>query len=340
MMEIHKKRRQQFILVALCIGALLTMVFSMSTGDFKMTVPQFFRILFGNGDTTDTMVLFEFRMPRLVVTLLSGMALAISGALLQSITKNPLADPGIIGINAGSGFGIVLLIMFMPVDSSTFVYILPLFSIIGGLLTALLIFILSHKKNEGIQPVRMILIGVGMATALSGASIIMTSTFNSDQMEFISAWYAGTIWGDTWPFAIMLAVTVCILLPIVFMKASTLNILNTHEHISTSVGVDVNRQRVILVSIAVFLSSCAVAVSGGIGFIGLLGPHIARSLVGPRHQMFMPIALLIGAILLTLSDTLGRILLQPAGIPAGIIVSIMGAPYFLYLMNRSAQNEY
>lgn len=340
MIEKYKRRRQLTILVILGIIALLTMAFSMTTGDFKMTVPQFFRTLFGNGDATDTMVLFEFRMPRLVVTLLSGMALAISGALLQSITKNPLADPGIIGINAGSGFFIVLLIMFMPVDSSTFVYILPLFSMLGGLLTALLIFVLSYKKNEGIQPVRMILMGVGMATALSGASIMMTSTFNSDQMEFISAWYAGSIWGDTWPFAVMITVAVCILMPIVWMKANVLNILNTHEHISTGVGVGVNRQRLILVSIAVFLSSCAVAVSGGIGFIGLLGPHIARSLVGPRHQMFMPVALLIGAILLALSDTLGRILLQPAGIPAGIIVSIMGAPYFLYLMNRSAQNEY
>ncbi|GGB08228.1 iron ABC transporter permease [Macrococcus hajekii] len=338
MIEAHRKRKQWLSVTVLCVVVLLTMAFSMTTGDFKMTIPQFFRILFGMGESTDTMILYEFRMPRLIVTLLSGAALALSGALLQSITRNPLADPGIIGINAGSGFFIVLLMIFLPVDSQTFVYVLPLFSMIGGLLTALIIFILSYKKNEGIQPVRMVLMGIGMATALSGASIMMTSTFKKEQMEFVASWYAGSIWGDTWPFAIILIISVFILVPLVFAKANTLNILNTHEHISIGVGVAVSRQRLLLIAIAVFLSSSAVAVSGGIAFIGLLGPHIARGLVGPRHQMFLPIALLIGAILLALSDTIGRILLQPSGVPAGIIVSLIGAPYFIYLMNKNARD--
>ncbi len=302
-----------------------------------MTFTEFFRTLLGMGSATEQMILYEFRMPRLLVTVLSGAALALSGALLQSITKNPLADPGIIGINAGSGFAIVLLIMFIPVDSSTFIYVLPLFSLLGGLLTALVIFALSFKKGDGINPVRMVLMGVGLATALSGGSIMMTTTFNKDQIEFVSTWFAGSIWGDTWPFASVMALIILIFVPIVFMKANVLNILNTHDHISKGVGINVGRQNILIVTLAVLLSSSAVAVSGGIGFIGLLGPHIARGMVGPRHQMFMPLALLIGAILLTLSDTFGRILLQPAGIPAGIIVSIIGAPYFLYLMSKKTQ---
>lgn len=302
-----------------------------------MTFTEFFRTLLGMGSAAEQMILYEFRMPRLLVTVLSGAALALSGALLQSITKNPLADPGIIGINAGSGFAIVLLIMFIPVDSSSFVYVLPLFSLLGGLLTALVIFALSFKKGDGINPVRMVLMGVGMATALSGGSIMMTTTFNKDQIEFVSTWFAGSIWGDTWPFASVMALIILIFVPIVFMKANVLNILNTHDHISKGVGINVGRQNILIVTLAVLLSSSAVAVSGGIGFIGLLGPHIARGMVGPRHQMFMPLAFLIGAILLTLSDTFGRILLQPAGIPAGIIVSIIGAPYFLYLMSKKTQ---
>ncbi len=337
MIEGHKKRRQNILFISLLILLLAVMSLSVTTGDFKMTFTEFFRTLLGMGSATEQMILYEFRMPRLLVTVLSGAALALSGALLQSITKNPLADPGIIGINAGSGFAIVLLIMFIPVDSSTFIYVLPLFSLLGGLLTALVIFALSFKKGDGINPVRMVLMGVGLATALSGGSIMMTTTFNKDQIEFVSTWFAGSIWGDTWPFASVMALIILIFVPIVFMKANVLNILNTHDHISKGVGINVGRQNILIVTLAVLLSSSAVAVSGGIGFIGLLGPHIARGMVGPRHQMFMPLALLIGAILLTLSDTFGRILLQPAGIPAGIIVSIIGAPYFLYLMSKKTQ---
>ncbi|KAA1039648.1 iron ABC transporter permease [Macrococcus equipercicus] len=335
MSEAHK--RQTIILIALLILLLGVMALSMTTGDFKMSFTEFFRTLFGMGSQTEQMILYEFRMPRLLVTLLSGAALALSGALLQSITKNPLADPGIIGINAGSGFTMVLLIMFIPVDSSTFVYVLPLFSLLGGILTALLIFTLSYKHGEGINPVRMVLIGVGLAAALSGASIMMTTTFNKDQVEFVSTWFAGNIWGDTWPFVVLLGLIVIICLPAIFMRANVLNILNTHDHISRGVGIHVARENIVLVLLSVLLSSSAVAVSGGIGFIGLLGPHIAKSMVGPRHQLFMPLALLIGAILLALADTLGRMLLQPEGIPAGIIVSIIGAPYFLYLMGKKTQ---
>ncbi|TDM12809.1 FecCD family ABC transporter permease [Macrococcus lamae] len=337
MIEAHKKRRQNIYFIILSILLLGVMALSMTTGDFKMSFTEFFRTLLGQGTSTEQMILYEFRMPRLLVTILSGAALALSGGLLQSITKNPLADPGIIGINAGSGFAIVFLIMFIPVDSTTFIYTLPLFSLLGGVLTALIIFVLSYKKLEGINPVRMVLMGVGLATALSGASIMMTTTFNKDQIEFVSTWFAGSIWGDTWPFAMMLGIIILIIVPFVFMRANILNILNTHDHISRGVGINVGRQNIIIVLLAVLLSSSAVAVSGGIGFIGLLGPHIARSMVGPRHQLFMPLALLIGAILLALSDTLGRVLLQPQGIPAGIIVSIIGAPYFLYLMSRKTQ---
>lgn len=334
MIEPSKKRRQQLIFTALLVVTFFIIALSMTTGDFKMSIGQFFNTLIGRGTDLDNMVLFEFRMPRLIVTLLSGAALALSGALLQSITRNPLADPGIIGINAGSGFIIVFLIMFMPVDSDSFIYVLPIFSMIGGLLAALIIFMLSYKGGEGINPVRMILMGVGLATALSGASIMMTTTFNKEKTEFVSTWFAGNIWGDTWPFAIVLGICMLILIPLVLMQSMTLNLLNTHDHISRGVGINVNRQNIWMVILSVLLSSSAVAVCGGIGFIGLLGPHIARSLVGPRHQMFMPIAILIGASLLAFSDTLGRMILQPEGIPAGIIVSVIGAPYFLYLMNR------
>ena len=285
------------------------------------------------GNETDTMVLYEFRMPRLLVTILCGAALSLSGALLQSITKNPLADPGIIGINAGSGFFIALLMIFMPVDSSNFVYVLPLFSLIGGLITAATVFLLSSSKR-GLNPMQMILIGVGLSTALSGAMIMMTSTFNKEDVEFISKWLGGNIWGDTWPFVWMIITVLIITIPILLLKLDILNILNTHEHISTGLGIRINRERVVILIISVMLCASAVSICGSIAFVGLIAPHIARQLVGPRHQVFIPITILLGAILLSFADTLGRLLIEPAGMPAGIIVSIIGAPYFLYLMRR------
>ncbi|MGK0554683.1 FecCD family ABC transporter permease [Macrococcus capreoli] len=329
----HTKAKNITTLFVLLLMLLSIITVSMTVGDFKMAPMQFIKTLFGMGNETDTMVLYEFRMPRLLVTILCGAALSLSGALLQSITKNPLADPGIVGINAGSGFFIALLIIFMPVDSNNFVYILPLFSMIGGLITAAVVFMLSSSRR-GVNPMQMVLTGVGLSTALSGAMIMMTSTFNKEDVEFISKWLGGNIWGDTWPFVGMIACILLITLPILFMKLNILNILNTHEHISTGLGININRERLLICIIAVMLCASAVSICGSIAFVGLIAPHIARQLVGPRHQAFIPITLLLGAILLSFADTLGRLLIEPAGMPAGIIVSIIGAPYFLYLMRK------
>lgn len=329
----HTKTKNVFISTILIIILFAIITVSMTVGDFKMSPLQFLKTLFGMGNETDTMVLYEFRMPRLLVTILCGTALSLSGALLQSITKNPLADPGIIGINAGSGFFIALLMIFMPVDSSNFVYVLPLFSLIGGLITAATVFLLSSSKR-GLNPMQMILIGVGLSTALSGAMIMMTSTFNKEDVEFISKWLGGNIWGDTWPFVWMIITVLIITIPILLLKLDILNILNTHEHISTGLGIRINRERSVILIISVMLCASAVSICGSIAFVGLIAPHIARQLVGPRHQVFIPITILLGAILLSFADTLGRLLIEPAGMPAGIIVSIIGAPYFLYLMRR------
>lgn len=329
----HTKTKNVFITTILIIILFAIITVSMTVGDFKMSPLQFLKTLFSMGNETDTMVLYEFRMPRLLVTILCGAALSLSGALLQSITKNPLADPGIIGINAGSGFFIALLMIFMPVDSSNFVYVLPLFSLIGGLITAATVFLLSSSKR-GLNPMQMILIGVGLSTALSGAMIMMTSTFNKEDVEFISKWLGGNIWGDTWPFVWMIITVLIITIPILLLKLDILNILNTHEHISTGLGIRINRERIVILIISVMLCASAVSICGSIAFVGLIAPHIARQLVGPRHQVFIPITILLGAILLSFADTLGRLLIEPAGMPAGIIVSIIGAPYFLYLMRR------
>ncbi|UBH08764.1 FecCD family ABC transporter permease [Macrococcus armenti] len=327
--------KQWFVLLTLLVFLAVIITLTMATGDFKMTPAQFIRTLFGYGDTTETMILYEFRLPRLLITVFSGIALALSGALLQSITKNPLADPGIMGINAGSGFFIALLMIFIPVDSNNFVYILPLLSMIGAIITVIAVLKLSYEPISGINPVKMILIGVGLSTALAGAMMMMTSTFNKEDVEFITKWLSGDIWGDSWPFVLMIATIMALTIPYIIYKLNVLNILNTHDHISTSVGIDLPVARRNIVIASVVLCASAVSVCGSIAFVGLISPHIARRLVGSRHQKFIPVTIVLGAILLSFADMVGRLFITATNIPAGIVVSIIGAPYFLYLMRKN-----
>lgn len=331
-----KLRHKQLLTMAiLIILVLLACAWSMTSGEYKMSVGTFFKTLIGQGEYTDTLILMEFRLPRMIITILAGAALAMSGAIIQSVTKNPLAEPGILGINAGSGFAIALFIVVGQVSADNFVYVLPFISMLGGIITALIIFSFSYNRGEGITPASMVLVGVGMATALSGGSLTLMSTFDEDQSEFIASWLAGNIWGDEWAFVIAFLPWVIVLIPFLLLKSNVLNLLNTHQYIAQGVGVKIGKERIVLLLIVVVLSSAAVSVAGAIGFIGLLGPHIAKSIVGPRHQLFLPISIFIGAFLLVLADTVGQIILQPSGIPAGIVVSIIGAPYFLYLMYKT-----
>jgi iron complex transport system permease protein len=329
------RHKQWLTMIILLVLLLLACAWSMTSGEYKMSMGDFFKTLFGQGNYTDSLILLDFRLPRMLITILAGIALAMSGAVIQSVTRNPLAEPGILGINAGSGFAIALFIVIGQVNADNFVYILPIISMIGGVGTALLIFTFSYNKGEGITPASMVLIGVGLATALSGGSLTIMSKFDKDQSEFIASWLAGNIWGDEWSFVIAFVPWLIIIIPFLLMKSNVLNLLNLHEHIAQGVGVKVSRERIILLILAVILSSAAVSVAGAIGFIGLMGPHIAKSIVGPRHQLFLPISIVLGALLLVVSDTIGQVILQPSGIPAGIIVAIIGAPYFLFLMYKS-----
>ncbi|HBU9594192.1 iron ABC transporter permease [Staphylococcus aureus] len=335
MISSNNKRRQWIALAVFSILLFLGCIWSITSGEYNIPVERFFKTLIGQGDAIDELILLDFRLPRMMITILAGAALSISGAIVQSVTKNPIAEPGILGINAGGGFAIALFIAIGKINADNFVYVLPLISILGGITAALIIFIFSFNKNEGVTPASMVLIGVGLQTALYGGSITIMSKFDDKQSDFIAAWFAGNIWGDEWPFVIAFLPWVLIIIPYLLFKSNTLNIIHTGDNIARGLGVRLNRERLILFFIAVMLSSAAVAVAGSISFIGLMGSHIAKRIVGPRHQLFLPIAILVGACLLVIADTIGKIILQPGGVPAGIVVAIIGAPYFLYLMYKT-----
>lgn len=327
-------KKQRLILIVLVILIVATGVVSMGVGYSSVSFDRIIPTILGNGDFKESFVIFEVRLPRIFITVLAGMALAVSGAILQGITRNDLADPGIIGINAGAGVAIAIFFLYFPIEVGSFVYVLPIIAFIGALLTAVLIYILSYKRHSGFQPIRLVLIGVGFATALSGVMIVIISSADRVKVDFISKWLAGNIWGTDWPFILALLPWVIILLPYTLYKANRLNLLALDEPVAVGVGISLNRERFILLLIAVALAAATVSVTGGIAFIGLMAPHIAKALIGPRNQLYIPVATLLGGLLLLLADLIGRNLLPDEAIPAGIMTALIGAPYFIYLLMK------
>jgi ABC-type Fe3+-siderophore transport system, permease component len=329
-----RQRKIRLMMVALALILLAAFVVSVATGYASLSPARLWSTLIGQGTAKERLILFEFRLPRIFIAILAGAGLALSGALLQSVTRNPLADPGILGINAGAGLAVVCYMLYFPADPGSLVFLLPVFAFLGGTMAAVLIYVLSWRRGEGAEPTKLVLVGVGIAAACSGAILTLASSLEREQYDFFAQWMAGKIWGDDQIFVLALLPWLLIGFPVAWAKSRVLNTLSLHEHVSAELGVPLERERILAVLIAVALASASVSVGGGIAFIGLMAPHIARSLVGPRHQILLPAAALIGAILLLVADTIGRVLLDSVGIPAGLVVSVIGAPYFMYLMAR------
>lgn len=325
-------RKQRITFLVLLILTVVTVLVGLGLGYSSVSYDRIIPTLLGQGSFKEKFIIFDVRLPRMLITLLAGMALALSGAILQSITRNDLADPGIIGINSGAGVGVAVFFLFFPIEAGSFIYMLPLAAFIGAVLTAVGIYLFSFRKGEGLQPVKLVLTGVGFSMALSGVMIVLTSSAERTKVDFIAKWLAGGIWGTDWPFIAALLPWLIILIPFTLYKAQRMNLLGLSDPVGIGVGVSIEKERIVLLLAAVALAASAVSVTGGITFIGLMGPHIAKALVGPRNQMYIPIAVLIGGWLLLLADTIGRNLVDPDGIAAGIMVAIIGAPYFVYLL--------
>ncbi|MBM7644528.1 iron complex transport system permease protein [Scopulibacillus daqui] len=327
-------KKQQLVLLVLAALILLTALIGMGLGSAPLSYKRLFSVILGQGTFKENFILFSIRLPRLVITILAGIALAVSGAILQGMTRNDLADPGIIGIHSGAGVAIAVFFLFFPIETGSFVYLLPVVAFAGAFLTAGLIYVFSIRRGSGLQPIRIILTGIGFSMALSGMMVVLVSSGDRQKVDFIARWMSGNIWGTDWPFIIALVPWLVILIPYTLFKARRLNLLSLDDTVSAGLGVSMGRERLTLLIAATALASAAVSVTGGIAFIGLMAPHMARALIGPRHQLLIPIAALIGGWLLMMADTIGRNLAEPDGIPAGIVTALIGAPYFLYLLRK------
>ncbi|MCM2676911.1 FecCD family ABC transporter permease [Alkalicoccobacillus plakortidis] len=333
-----KQSKKPYIIMGILILAIIGMFFlSLNLGLIRISPVDVLRTLVGAGTEKDALVLFQFRLPRMVIALLIGAGLAVSGAILQGVSQNGLADPGILGINAGAGFAVVMFIFFFQGSltglGTISIFVMPFFALLGACLAAFLIYILAWKK--GITPVRLILVGIGINAAFGAALIVFQLKMNPRDFMQATIWLAGSIWGTNWKFVLATLPWILILLPITIYKARFLNVLNLGDQVATNLGTRVEKERRILLFLSVALAGACVAVGGGIAFLGLVAPHIARRLVGPRHQVLIPTSALVGALLLLVADMLGRNVLQPSEIPVGLVVAMLGAPYFLYLLMKT-----
>ncbi|MGJ7919261.1 FecCD family ABC transporter permease [Neobacillus sp. LXY-4] len=316
---------------------LLACLVSLNLGVVSISPNEVFQTFIGSGSAKLELILFQIRLPAIVLAILIGAGMAISGTILQSITRNELADPGILGINAGSGLAVVIYITVFQTATggltALHAYMLPLFAFLGAILTGGLIMVLSWKR--GIHSIRLILVGIGVNAGLGG--LLIALQLRLDPIDFVKAlvWLSGDLWATQWQYIWALLPWFLILIPYILYKAHILNVMNLGSPVATALGISANRERIILLLLAVALAGLGVAGGGGIAFLGLISPHIARRLVGPRHQLLVPTAALVGSLILVLADTIGKNLLSPTEIPAGLVVAIVSVPYFLYLLMRT-----
>lgn len=335
-MNHRSKKKIPFTLffISLILILLILILISLCSGHSALALQRIPAILMGQGDFKENFIFYQIRLPRIILTTLVGAALAFAGTILQGITKNPLADPGVIGINAGAGLAIAITFLFIPLEAQKFGMILPVIGMVGGLIAGFLPYTLSIQRYRGIQVLTYTLIGVGCATALSGAMMVVISATDRTKVDFIAKWLAGNLWGTDWQYILGLIPWLLIIGGIAVFKLHTLNLLQFDDVTAINLGVKLAKERIILLSLAILASASAAAIAGNISFIGLMAPHLAKKFVSSRFQQILPTAVLLGAIFLVLADTISRSVL-PTPIPTGIIVAIIGAPYFLYLMKST-----
>lgn len=314
------------VLFCLSIITLVTGTYNISFGELINTFT-----LTANNQTE--MVIYSFRLPRLIVVIFCGIALALSGLILQAVSKNPLADPGIVGVNAGSGLGVVIYIGFLSQTLSHHIYLLPLMSFVGGVITVIVVFTLSFVRHQFKSQI-FILIGIATAMGMTGFVYLFTAMFDRRQMMMLNQYFAGNIIGDTWTFVIISVPLIVFLIGLVYMCQRQITMVELDDELLINLGMNVYKTKIFLLIISALLSSIAVSIVGAISFLGLLAPHMSRMLVKSTMKYHILYTAFIGAILLTLADLLGKLMLAPMIIPTGIVVSIIGGPYFVYLLYK------
>ncbi|WP_039832454.1 FecCD family ABC transporter permease, partial [Paenibacillus sonchi] len=241
-----RRTRETAILSLLAVLIVAMFIISMNTGLIRLSPTEVIHTLLGEGSQQQKLILFDFRLPRIVISLLVGAGFAVAGCILQSLSRNALAEPSTLGINAGAGFAVLIFISFVPATTAAPIFMLPLMALAGAGLTATLIYVLAFRREDGLSPTRLILIGIAVGAGIYAFQLILSLRLDPENYQFVATWLAGKIWGGDWRFVMALLPWILILVPFAFYKARVLNVLNLGDEIPAGLGLPVERERVLL----------------------------------------------------------------------------------------------
>ena len=322
--------RSRSWLAALTLLLLVLGVSAANIGAMHLSLPMLWD---AGTDSRLWQIWFTIRLPRVLLAVMVGGALALSGCVMQGLFRNPLADPGLLGISSGAALAVAIsIVLSFSLPGVLKLYQPLLAAFIGSLAVTLVIFLLSRQGQTGLS--RLLLVGIAINALCSAAIGVLSWISNDQQLRQLSLWAMGSLGQAQWPVVLVCASVVLPCMVLVQRLATRLNLLQLGEEEAHYLGVDVPRTQRYLLVLSAFLVASAVAVSGVIGFIGLVVPHLMRFCLGGDHRWLLPSSLLSGAILLLLADTLARTVVAPAEMPVGLLTSLIGGPWFLWLILR------
>lgn len=307
---------------------LIFVVISIGMGSVYISPLETIQTIFTRSEEMATTIIWDLRIPRVAVATIVGVNLALSGALLQAVMRNPLADPGLTGVSSGASVTVLAIMLVFP----NFTSFVPIVAMIGGTIAVAIVYALAWKKNT-ISPVRIILAGVAV-NAIFGGITGLLSILYSDRLPAALQWMNGSLGGKGMgDVAVLLPYSMIGWVLALFCIRSA-NLLSLGEKVASNLGENTNRIRILLSLVAVYLAAVSVSIVGLLGFVGLVVPHMARLIVGTNYRFVIPMSMVLGAVVLVIADTIGRTLFAPLDLPAGIIMAMVGGPYFLYLMRK------
>jgi len=321
-------------IITLTIAIIVLAIINLNTGQMKVAPSEIWQLITGHGTYAQSLVIFDFRLPRIIVAILVGFALAIAGDVLQITTHNPMADTSFLGINAGAGLAVMMFIAFVKQQDAN-LFMLPMMALLGAILSTIVVFFFAYKKDTGITANRLLLTGVALSGCFSSLMVLFTLKLSPENYQFVMNWLTGSIWGTSWSFILIFLPWFIICTAVIFAKSKVLDTFNLGDEVAQSLGISLRRERIILIGVAVILAGVSVSISGGIGFIGLITPNLARKVIGFRSRKQLLLSGTLGSCLLIAADTLGKCISTTTEIPVGVIVAIIGAPYFVYILIKS-----
>lgn len=327
MTEEKRNLRRRYVSIFTIILLFVVSIHGLTYGSVSITISEIWDVFNNKGQAIHQQIIMDLRLPRILVGILVGGCLAASGALLQGVMKNPLADPGIIGVSSGAGLAAIITMVLLP----QYTYLLPIAAFLGALITSIVIYVLAWDK--GASPVKIILAGVAI-NALLGAITNGIMVVNSDKVQAVLPWLAGGLNGRGWYHLEFMAPYAIVSLLLCIFAIRPANLILLGDDTAKLLGQKVELQRFFIIVLASLLAGVAVSVAGLIGFVGLVIPHIMRIIVGEDYRFLLPLSIIGGAILVVFADTIARSWFDPTELPVGILLACLGAPFFLYLLRR------